>query len=62
MATIAALYQIVLYDQNGVRQAIIDDYRSLQFQKKVNGPGFFTLILNDNDPKKVLFETDLLSQ
>lgn len=58
MARVIALYQIVLYDSAGIRQAILDDYRSLQFQNVVNGQGFFTLILNENDPKRNLFELD----
>lgn len=54
--SLVANYQIVLYDRLGNRLAILDDYRSLQFQKIVNDKGFFTLYLNDNDPKKPLFE------
>lgn len=53
---LVANYQIVLYDRLGTRLAILDDYRSLQFQKIVNDKGFFTLYLNNNDPKKSLFE------
>lgn len=52
------IYQIALYDTSGTRLAIIDDYRSLQYQKIVNGPGFFTLILNALDPKISLFENN----
>jgi len=53
---LTAIYQIVLYDKLGNRLAILDDYRSLQFQKVVNDKGFFTLIINYNDPKRSLFE------
>ena len=56
MARLAAIYQIILYDSTGMRLAILDDYRSLQFQNTVNGQGFFTLIINYNDPKRELFE------
>lgn len=56
MARYTANYQIVLYDDAGTKLAILDDYRSLQFQKVVNDKGFFTLIINNNDAKKSLFE------
>lgn len=56
MARLIALYQIALYDPSGTRLAIIDDYRSLQFQKVVNDKGFFSLVINYNDSKRELFE------
>lgn len=62
MAVNYALYQIALYDDSGNRLAIIDDYRSLQFQKKINDAGFFTLIIDYNDPKRELFVTDSIIQ
>ena len=55
-----AIYQIVLYDELGTRLAIIDDYRSLQFKRTINGAGFFTLLLSDNDSKKPLFANNCL--
>ena len=58
MARVIATYQIALYDATGTKLAILDDYRSLQFKSEVNGQGFFTLILNANDPKRDLFEVN----
>lgn len=58
MAKLVPVYQLILKDTTGTQVAIIDDYRSLQFQKIVNDSGFFTLILNENDPKRSLFERD----
>lgn len=57
MAIYSAIYQITLYDKTGNRLAIIDDYRSFQFQKIVNNKGYFSLILNANDSKVPFFET-----
>lgn len=56
--SLLGIYQIVLKDKTGAQVAIIDDYRSLQFQKVVNDVGFFTLILRDTDPKRNLFQRD----
>jgi hypothetical protein len=56
MARLVAIYQIALYDPSGTLLAILDDYRSLQFQKVVNDKGFFTLIINNSDSKRDLFE------
>ena len=58
MAVNYAVYQIVLYDDVGTRLAIIDDYRSMQYQKKINDGGFFSLFMDYNDPKRELFEVD----
>ena len=58
MAVNYAIYQIALYDDTGTRLAIIDDYRSMQYQKKINDSGFFSLFLNYNDPKRELFVVD----
>lgn len=55
---LSAVYQLVLYDSGGARLAIIDDYRSLQYQNVVNGGEFFTLIINATDSKVPLFENN----
>lgn len=60
MAVNYAIYQIVLYDDEGTRLAILDDYRSLSYQKKINDGGFFNLFMNYNDPKRELFVLDCI--
>jgi len=58
MAKLTPVYQVVVKNKAGTQVAIIDDYRSLQFQKVVNDIGFFTIMLSANDPKCALFERD----
>lgn len=55
---LVARYQIRLKDPDGVQVALFDDWRSLQFQKKLNTPGFYTFIINGLDPRVSLFEPD----
>jgi hypothetical protein len=55
-----AIYQLLLYDADGVFLAVIDEYRSLQYGHTVNGAGFFTLQISYNDSKRALFERDCI--
>jgi len=55
---LVARYQVRLKDNTGSVAAIWDDWRSLQYQRKVNAGGFITLILDGNDPRAMLLETD----
>lgn len=58
MALLVARYQILIKNQSGVQVALLDDYRSLQFQKTVNDVGFFTLTLDYNSSFREFFEFD----
>jgi len=58
MSSLYADYQVALYSPTGVRLAIIDDYRSLQYQRSLNNTGFFTLIMDGRSSKVSLFENN----
>lgn len=55
---VVARHQVRLKDSAGTVVAVFDDWRSLQYQRKVNGAGFITFIINGNDPRGNLLETD----
>jgi hypothetical protein len=57
---LTAIYQLVLYNSDGERLAIIDDYRSLQFGHTVNDAGFFVLQISATDDKRTLFDRDYI--
>ena len=53
-------YQVVLYDTNGVRQAVFDDWISLNVDKIVNGIHTHQLSMSEDDPRVSLFTLDSL--
>jgi hypothetical protein len=55
---ILAEYQIFIYDPTGERVGVMTDWRSLQFKKEINREGFFTLIIEYDNPLRTLFEDD----
>lgn len=56
--SIPARYQVRLKDNTGVVVAVFDDWRSLQYQRKVNSAGYITFIINGDDERAALIETD----
>lgn len=48
--------EVRLFSPAGAQVAIFDTWRSLQYQHKLNGSGFFTFIIDANDAKRALFE------
>ena len=55
--SIASKYYIKLRNQTGDQVALFDDFL-LEYGKEVNGVGYYSLTLNDDDERKSLFETD----
>lgn len=58
MSILNARYKVRLYDPQKTLVAEFDDWRSLQFFKRINSGGSFTLIINGTDTKTTLFESD----
>jgi hypothetical protein len=55
---VADTWQIRLKSAAGALVALIDDYDSFTFTRRVNGMGAFALRMNGNDAKAALFELD----
>lgn len=59
MDSIAARYYVVLEDQNGVQQAIFDNFKRLHFERRVNDVGNYSLdFYDDGDTRFDLFTLD----
>ena len=56
----AARYQVRLKDQTGILVAIITDWRRLEYSRRVNAPGEFTLVIDGTDPVRDLFVLDAM--
>jgi hypothetical protein len=54
----AARYQVRLKDQAGVLVAVITDWYSLEYSKRVNAAGNYSLVLDGGDAVRDLFELD----
>ncbi len=51
-------YHVWLKNVAGSRVAVLDDWVSLTYTRRVNSPGQYTLTINGDDPKVDLFELD----
>lgn len=57
-----ARYQVRLQGTDGVTRAIFDDFRSLDYEKRVNDFDLITFIIDGNDPRQDLFTLDSILQ
>lgn len=57
-----ARYQVRLQDTGGNVVAIFDDFRSLDYELRVNDFGTITFIMDGNDPRTSLFQLDYIIQ
>lgn len=57
-----ARYQVRLQDTGGNTRAIFDDFRSLDYELRVNDFGTITFIIDGNDTRQSLFLTDSILQ
>ena len=57
---VSAAYQIKLFDVTGRLVAILDDWNSLYYYKRVNDFGYHTLSIDGADPRRALFTVDTI--
>jgi len=54
----APTYHVRLKDADGTMVAVLDQWISLAYEKRVNAPGGYTLVMSGSDSRTALFELD----
>lgn len=57
---VSAVYQIKLFDVTGKLIAVLDDWNSLYYYKRINDFGYHTLSIDGASPRRALFAVDTI--